>query len=176
MPPPPPPLSRRFRSAVLCSVFCASLCPPVPTAPVLQHYYEYYMSTASTTAAGEGCDPSTGACKLPPRAGATADDGTGGLIPLPRTLRPLSVLEDEAGNKLAPAGVFNGKVRGTTPPAVLQYSVYYCCIQRCCRVLAKTDIQQVPEGWRTHQTHSWVSERLNEQTRFFRTSPTSTGT
>lgn len=67
------------------------------------------MATASTE---KVCDPSTGACQLPPRAGTTADDGIGGLIPLPRALRPLSVLEDEAGNKLAPAGVFSGKVGG----------------------------------------------------------------
>lgn len=47
---------------------------------------------------------------LPSRAGA-GDDGTEALVPLPRNLRPLSVLEDEAGNKLEASGVFKNKAR-----------------------------------------------------------------
>lgn len=41
---------------------------------------------------------------------AAAADGTDGLVPLRRTLRPLGVLEDEAGNKLDAGGVFQNKV------------------------------------------------------------------
>ena len=54
----------------------------------------------------------------------TGDDGTAGLVPLPRTLRPLGVLEDEAGSKLTAAGVFKNKVKwnrdlDTSPPLAL---------------------------------------------------------
>ena len=54
----------------------------------------------------------------------TGDDGTAGLVPLPRTLRPLGVLEDEAGSKLTAAGVFKNKVKwnrdlGASPPLAL---------------------------------------------------------
>lgn len=59
--------------------------------------------------AGAVCDDK-GVCTLPPRAAAGDDDGTQALVPLPRTLRPLGVLEDEAGTKLAAAGVFKNKV------------------------------------------------------------------
>lgn len=59
--------------------------------------------------AGAVCDPVTGVCRLPARA--AEKDGLGaGLFPLPRTLRPLAVLEDEAGNKVDPV-MFKGKVR-----------------------------------------------------------------
>eukprot|EP00752_Nemacystus_decipiens_P009897 g8830.t1 len=54
----------------------------------------------------------SGVCTLPPRAAAADDDGTQALVPLPRTLRPLGVLEDEAGTKLAAAGVFKNKMIG----------------------------------------------------------------
>lgn len=66
---------------------------------------------------GAVCD-ADGVCRLPGN-GTTAgteknDDSSssadGGLVPLPRTLRPLSVLEDESGKKLTPAKVFKGKV------------------------------------------------------------------
>lgn len=64
---------------------------------------------------GAACD-ADGVCRLSKNGttgvGTEKDDGTaGGLVPLPKTLRPLSVLEDEAGNRLAPAEVFKGKVR-----------------------------------------------------------------
>eukprot|EP00903_Cladosiphon_okamuranus_P013920 g12948.t1 len=70
------------------------------------------MATPSTAPAGAVCDKN-GVCKLPPRAsaGAGADEAEG-LIPLPRTLRPLSVLEDEVGTKLAAAGIFKNKMIG----------------------------------------------------------------
>lgn len=64
----------------------------------------------NTTAgpAGAVCDPVTGVCRLPTRAGTSVD--AAGLIPLPRTLRPLAVLEDEDGNAVDPS-LFKGKVR-----------------------------------------------------------------
>lgn len=67
------------------------------------------MTTPSSAPAGAVCDDK-GVCKLPPRAAAGDDDGPQGLVPLPRNLRPLGVLEDEAGTKLAAAGVFKSKV------------------------------------------------------------------
>lgn len=61
--------------------------------------------------AGAVCDPVTGVCRLPARAGTSVD--AAGLIPLPRTLRPLAVLEDEDGNTVDPS-LFKGKVRSTS--------------------------------------------------------------
>lgn len=66
------------------------------------------MATPSSAPVGAVCDDKA-VCKLPPRA-AARDDGVEALVPLPRTLRPLDVLEDEAGNKLATPGVFENKV------------------------------------------------------------------
>lgn len=68
------------------------------------------MATPSSAPAGAVCDDK-GVCTLPPRAAGKDQDGTTeGLVPLPRTLRQLGVLEDEAGNKLTAAGVFKHKV------------------------------------------------------------------
>lgn len=74
------------------------------------------MATSAKDPAGAGpagavCDPVTGVCRLPARAGTSLDGG--GLIPLPRTLRPLAALEDEDGNAVDPS-LFKGKVRRAT--------------------------------------------------------------
>lgn len=63
-----------------------------------------------TAAPGAVCDPVTGVCRLPPRAELGGDGATARRAPLPKTLQPLEVLEDEQGNKLDPSAVFKGKV------------------------------------------------------------------
>ncbi|CBJ26110.1 conserved unknown protein [Ectocarpus siliculosus] len=65
---------------------------------------------ATDPSVGAVCDPQ-GVCRMPAR-GDTGSAGEASLIPLPKALRPLSVLEDEAGHKLSPAAVFKGKMIG----------------------------------------------------------------
>lgn len=66
------------------------------------------ISPHDTAPAGAVCDPVTGVCRMPPRTSKT-EGMTPGLVPLPKTLRPLEVMEDEDGNKIDPE-VFQGKV------------------------------------------------------------------
>lgn len=88
------------------------------------------MATPSSARAGAVCDDK-GVCTLPPRASAREDDGSEGLVPLPRTLRPLGVLEDEAGNKLAAPGVFKSKVPICAHVTNPQTAVCTCPLSTC---------------------------------------------
>lgn len=111
------------------------------------------MASSSSAPAGAVCDDK-GVCTLPPRAGGS--DGMEGMLPLPRTLRPLGVLEDEAGNKLEPAGVFKNKVtaRAHIPvciPTIINMILIFISILRFYRTHLG-----VSHRWRLGVTSTWL--------------------
>ena len=87
----------------------------------LKKYEAGDSSDTSDAPEGAVCDPVTGVCRIPDKSGGTIPgESVPSLFPLPKTLRPLERLEDEAGKKVD-ASVFKGKVRKRMPHHCLHF-------------------------------------------------------